>query len=195
MSTETHTDRISLSRIYYPVTVLGPGNRVGIWMNGCDRRCPGCVSPEMQTYDAAKEISIDAITDLIGRIRAPIDGFTISGGEPFFRPAALNALVLALSRVNDDILIFTGCTLEELRERKDPAVDSALGHCAALVDGPYVARLNDCEGLRGSSNQRIHVFRYPEKYRGIETAPKKLQTVVYNGHVLTIGIPKGGTPV
>ena len=27
--------KISLGRMYYPVKSLGPGNRVGIWLNGC----------------------------------------------------------------------------------------------------------------------------------------------------------------
>lgn len=34
-------EMISLARVYYPVKVLGPGSRVGIWLNGCHRKWPG----------------------------------------------------------------------------------------------------------------------------------------------------------
>lgn len=97
--------KISLGRMYYPVKTLGPGNRVGIWMNGCHRRCIGCISPELQIYDACKEVTIDELMKMIQRIEAPIDGFTISGGEPFLNPMALNALVQSLVSISDDILV------------------------------------------------------------------------------------------
>lgn len=181
--------KISLARMYYPVKVLGPGCRVGIWLNGCDRRCPGCVSPELQIYDKAKEVSVTEIMGMLGRIDGVIDGFTISGGEPFFRPQALETLVRALADVNDDILIFTGYTIEELRSQGKREIDAVLHICAALVDGPYVRELSDANGLRGSSNQSCRVFKYREKYAGIEAAERKLQTVVYGGRILTIGIP------
>lgn len=185
--------KISLARMYYPVEVLGPGCRVGIWMNGCANKCIGCLSPELQAYDRGKEIEIDEILSMISRINGPIDGFTISGGEPFYRPEALNALVQSLALLNDDILIFTGYTIEDLEARKCTEIDSILNACAALVDGPYIKELNDGRGLRGSSNQRFWVFKHEEKYEGIETVERKLQPIIYGQKVLTIGIPQGET--
>ena len=182
--------KISLSRVYYPVKVLGPGNRVGIWMNGCPRSCPGCVSPEMQEYDYSKEVSVSDLMNMIKRIQAPIDGFTISGGEPFFRPDALNELVIALATYNDDILLFSGYTLDELKKMQNDSVNSVLNTCSVLVDGPYVENLNDNRGLRGSSNQHCWVFKYSEKYDGIESMNRELQNVVYANNLLTIGIPQ-----
>ncbi len=183
--------KISLARMYYPVKVLGPGNRVGIWMNGCERGCAGCISPELQMYDKAKEVSIDEIKQMIKKIESPIDGFTISGGEPFYKPQALNELVKALADICDDILIFSGFTIEELKEQSNEAIDSVLDICATLIDGPYIKELNDNKGLRGSSNQRCWIFKYPDKYAGFEIAERKLQNIVYGNRVLTIGIPQG----
>ena len=37
---------LALSRMHFPVTTLGPGNRIGIWVQGCTIRCPGCVSAD-----------------------------------------------------------------------------------------------------------------------------------------------------
>ena len=36
-----------VARILYPVKVLGPGNRIGIWVSGCNHRCKGCSNPEL----------------------------------------------------------------------------------------------------------------------------------------------------
>lgn len=185
------SSKISLGRMYYPVKVLGPGSRVGIWMNGCDRRCIGCISPELQAYDKSKEVTVNEIIQMIQRIDSPIDGFTISGGEPFYNPEALNALVQSLSKICDDILIFSGYTIEELRGQHKASIESVLNTCAALIDGPYVKELNDNSGLRGSSNQRCWIFRYPDKYAGIEIEERKLQNIVYGERILTIGIPQG----
>lgn len=188
---KTNETRISLGRIYYPVKSLGPGNRVGIWMNGCNRGCVGCISPELQLYDVSKEVTVNELMLMIQQIQSPIDGFTISGGEPFYCPEALNVLVHSLSGVSDDILIFTGYTIEELREQKNESVDSVLNTCAALIDGPYIKELNDNKGLRGSSNQRCLVFKHLDRYEGIETWNRTLQNIVYGNRVLTIGIPQG----
>ena len=183
--------KLSLARIYYPVRVLGPGRRAGIWLNGCDRDCPGCVSPELKTYDESKEVSIGEIMRMLRCVKDPVDGFTISGGEPFRDADALNALVIALNEISDDILIFTGYTIEELKAQGSGSVDSVLENCAALIDGPYVRELNDGTGLRGSSNQRILVFRHHDRYAGAETCGRELQNVVFNNRVVTIGIPQG----
>lgn len=183
--------KISLGRMYYPVKTLGPGDRVGIWLNGCNRGCIGCISPELQTYDDSKEVTVNEMMQMIRRIKAPIDGFTISGGEPFFNPEALNVLVQSLVSICDDILIFTGYTIEELRKQKNEAINSVLNICAALIDGPYIKELNDNRGLRGSKNQRCLIFKYRDRYEGIETTDRTLQNIVYGNKVLMIGIPQG----
>lgn len=182
--------RISLARMYYPVRVLGPGERVGLWLTGCDRRCPGCISPELQPYDSTREVGIGAVREMIGRIGGQIDGFTVSGGEPFYRPRALRALTEMLYEISDDILIYTGYTLEELCAMQSPDVQAVLDRCAALVDGPYIRAQNDGIGQRGSANQRCRVFRYPEKYADLCTTERAVQTVVYGRSVLTVGIPE-----
>lgn len=182
-------DKISLARIYYPVKVLGPGNRVGIWLNGCEKKCPGCISPELQIYDSAKEVSVQDIIQMINRIDLQIDGFTISGGEPFYNPIALNALVTAISSFSDDILIFTGYTLEELKKQAGEAINSILKTCSAIIDGPFIKELNEKNGLRGSSNQRCWVFKYHDRYASIMEEKRSLQNILYDKGVLTIGIP------
>ncbi len=36
-----------VDRLYFPVTTLGPGERVVVWTCGCTKRCPGCANPEL----------------------------------------------------------------------------------------------------------------------------------------------------
>lgn len=186
-----NNEKLSIARMFYPVNTLGPGNRVGIWTNGCKRHCTDCISPELQRYDESKEYSSDEILSLINRIEKPIEGFTISGGEPFLKPVALAKLVLKLTEINDDIILFTGYTLTELKLLENPDVNTVIENCSVIVDGPYIQELNDNTGLRGSSNQRIWVFKHKEKYQDIDTMPRHLQTVVYGNGILTIGIPGG----
>lgn len=99
---------LSIARIYYPVKTLGPGNRIGIWTAGCPRRCSGCISPELQRAEAGREMTAEEILRLLAAITDPVDGITISGGEPFARPEPLSRLMRALAKRWEDILIFTG---------------------------------------------------------------------------------------
>jgi len=181
--------KISLERIFYPLKTLGPGNRVGIWSTGCPRQCPGCISPELQRYDVNREVSVEYIMSMINTIPGSIDGFTISGGEPFLKPSVLNQLVHELAVINDDILIFTGYTYAELVEKNDPNIREILEICSVLIDGPYVQNLHCDNGLRGSSNQNIWVFKHKEKYEDIEDCKRNLQAIVRDGNIITLGIP------
>lgn len=180
---------VNLARIYYPVTVLGPGKRVGIWLAGCDRNCPGCISPELKTSSSGTYVEVTEIMKNIQKLCSDAEGFTISGGEPFTSPDGLCALVREISKMSEDIIIFTGYRLSELMEMRDDNVDYILDNISVLVDGPFIEALNDGKGLRGSSNQNIHVFKNAERYGNLNDCERSLQVVVNNDRVMTIGIP------
>lgn len=135
------------------VTSLGPGRRFVVWAQGCPRRCPGCIAPETQPLDGGRLMPVKALAERIARSGDP--GITLSGGEPFLQCEPLCALLDAVRAVRDmGVIAYTGYTLEELRDMRDPAVDALLDRVDVLIDGPYVEALNDDLGLRGSSNQR-----------------------------------------
>ncbi len=180
---------VNLARIYYPVLTLGPGKRAGIWLAGCGRDCPGCITPELRVPESGRPVAVSEIMRYITELGPDIQGFTISGGEPFWDPAGLMALTTAIFTVSADIIVYTGYTLGQLREKNSPEIEEVLRTISVLIDGPYVQELDDGVGLRGSSNQQIHVFREMENYETLYSGRRSQQLVVDRQRVMTIGIP------
>ncbi len=170
-----------IRRFCYPIRVLGPGERLGIWVTGCSFHCPGCMSPELQDPAAGREISCEELIAAAKKAPGPIDGVTISGGEPFDQPEQLHLVVDELCRqITTDIIIYSGYTLAQLRARNCPDTDAVLNSIALLIDGRYMEDLDDGIGLRGSSNQHLHIFRNPERYAYMADCKRELQIFNYN---------------
>jgi anaerobic ribonucleoside-triphosphate reductase activating protein len=81
------------------------------------------------------------------------------GGEPFFQPEGLWALVQALrARACRHLLVYSGYTYERLRRMaaRQPAIDAVLDEVEILVDGPFVQGQAASAGpWTGSGNQRV----------------------------------------
>jgi anaerobic ribonucleoside-triphosphate reductase activating protein len=58
-----------------------------------------------------------------------------------------------------------------------------------LIDGPYIAGLNNNLGLRGSRNQKIHYLT--DRLAGIdlEGQARKAEVVLTDGQAMMIGVP------
>ncbi len=147
---------LRLFALAWPVTALGPGVRAVLWVAGCPRDCPGCISPEMQPDDAGEDVPVSVLAARLERIAAPLDGVTISGGEPFDQPEALADLLDRLRAMRPDwnVLVYTGYLIEELRA--DPVRAVLLEHIDILADGPYRQEIPRTHPLTGSGNQRVH---------------------------------------
>ncbi len=181
-----------IDRIYFPVKSLGYGERVGLWTVGCPHRCYNCSNAELWDIDSTKEIPLNKIMDLILNIDKQVDGITITGGEPFIQYHELSKLVRLLNQVGvEDILIYTGYTLNQLIEMNIKDIDEILDSISVLIDGKYVDKLNDNKALRGSSNQNINILnpRFKRKYDYLQTQNRKVQNVFYSNKLMTIGIP------
>ncbi len=175
-----------IARVLYPVEVLGPGKRIGIWTCGCPHRCEGCANPELWEVDESRNIELPVLLDLVRRIASEkqVDGFTITGGEPFLQREELKALLSSLSAWSDDILVYTGYRKEQLQ-------DSDLEHISVLIDGPYIKGKNTGLQLRGSSNQRIHILdeRYRELYDlYLSDDRSRIQNFLEGTSVISVGI-------
>ena len=49
---------IQINKAHFPVTVLGPGRRIGLWVQGCSIGCKGCVSMDTWAPDASRAVPI-----------------------------------------------------------------------------------------------------------------------------------------
>ena len=193
---------IELNKAHWPVTVLGPGRRIGIWVQGCSIHCPGCVSQDTWPRDRSKAI---AVRDLLAWCRkasgnAP-DGVTISGGEPFEQPKGLRALLDGLvawradAQLDFDILCYSG--MPQRRLEKDHA--DLLAQLDAIIPEPYVNDLPQGNVWRGSRNQPLVPLtaRGRARYAShVEETPaahgKRMQAAVEGKRVWLIGIPGRG---
>lgn len=123
-----------IARILYPVEVLGPGKRIGIWFAGCHHHCKGCSNPELWEQPEKYRVSVDTVMALINSIaqQHPVDGFTLTGGDPMEQADELPPLLERLSEISNDILMYTGFCWNEICDRKD-----VLQYVGVLIDGPY----------------------------------------------------------
>lgn len=191
--------KIRLNRVHYPVEALGPGRRLGIWVQGCSIHCAGCVSRD--TWDPEEGRTVD-VDDLIGHIadllEVGLEGVTITGGEPFDQPGALEDLLGALQgwrrslHCPVDLLAYSGYSLERLRRRHR----STLALLDAVIVGPYKQAKPTRLIWRGSVNQQIIPIselgqqRY-EPYLEFEPERPPFQVAV-DESVWMIGVPRDG---
>ena len=134
------------------VRVLGPGLRYVLWVQGCERRCPGCTAPT--AWDMRKGDPIPAAALAWEIALSGAEGLTISGGEPFLQAGALGRMVELIRRRRDmGVIVYTGFLYEELLGMD--GAQALLSRTDLLIDGPYIREMDDGRSLRGSSNQRV----------------------------------------
>ena len=183
---------INVARILYPVRVLGPGARVGIWFAGCDHHCKGCSNPELWIPKKEYEISKEKVLSLIYAIKETkvIDGFTLTGGDPFFQPDSLRDLLPELNMICEDIMVYTGYSYEFLQHE----YPDILQHIAVLIDGPYIEERNNGTVLRGSDNQRIIFLKnFNDKYKLVlDAGINEIQNFKTRDAVISVGIHRKG---
>jgi anaerobic ribonucleoside-triphosphate reductase activating protein len=143
-----------------PVTrAEGPGARYGLWLQGCSIRCPGCCNPHLFDASGGDRVAPSLLVAEMASVRSEIEGMTLLGGEPLDQAEALLPLLRGARGLGLSVLLFSGFTLDELRERSEPAVRDVLAAVDVLVDGRYDASRPETERLwAGSTNQRFHYF-------------------------------------
>lgn len=191
--------RIEINKAHFPVTVLGPGRRIGIWLQGCHIRCAGCMSHDTWDADSTKRIDVADLLAWCAKItQGVVDGITISGGEPFGQPEALLELLEGIhawrSRLTlpVDILCYSGYPWRKLL-RDHPAILHLLD---AIIPEPFVQKLPQAHIWRGSSNQvliplsELGHARYA-KFRSVPSSTQRGVQVAVSAHrIWLIGIPK-----
>jgi anaerobic ribonucleoside-triphosphate reductase activating protein len=190
-----------LARVFFPITALGPGRRLGVWFQGCPIACPGCMSRDTWAADGGTEVPDDWFGEAWATALAGgATGLTVSGGEPTEQPQALLALLRAVRSEPGpdgaepaDVLVYTGRSRAEFAE----LVPGGTGLIDALITGPYRAAEPTDLVWRGSANQHLHLLSDlgRERYAGFaEHRPEHppLQVVVDDDKVSYVGVPRTG---
>lgn len=183
---------LHIAQIVSVTQAEGPGKRFALWFQGCPLRCPGCCNPEMLPFEGGSLVSL---ADVMGQVMSAkdqgIEGITLLGGEPFAHAKGAAELASRARVAGLSVMVFSGYTLEEIRDMTDPQAARLLEHTDLLVDGPYL-RDQPETGRRwiGSANQRIHFLS--DRYRSDDPCwhvPNTLEIRLQEGELTVNGFP------
>lgn len=190
-------ENIRISWYTEKTDLLGPFFRFVLWVQGCERKCRGCIAAHMQNTDGGKEVNIHSLAEHI-IAASECEGITVSGGEPFYQADRLCTLIekVKKERSSFGVIIYTGYTIEELKNSGDKNVSKLLGYTDILIDGHYDEELDDNAGPRGSSNQRIIPLsdRYENSMEYYEiTRGRRNSIMISDDSLKMIGVPSAGS--
>jgi anaerobic ribonucleoside-triphosphate reductase activating protein len=137
---------------------MGPGRRLAIWMQGCRKRCLGCINPDFLPLRRQQLMTTD---DLLARLDATlgVGGVSLSGGEPILQAEALVPLLTAVHDRSLSVVCYTGYDLAELIGEGAPrALSDFLAQVDLLIAGPFRHDLPRVGPFIESANQRLHFF-------------------------------------
>ena len=183
------------ARMIFPVTTLGPGNRLALWTVGCKKHCEKCINPELWEGDSTRNVDVVELALKVAKVFETnnVDGITISGGDPLEQKDDFLRLIGLFHPICHDILVYTGFTMREIQELwQEDEIELLNENVGVLIDGRYIHELNDnrCP-LRGSQNQVINYF--DESLRGTyqkycNDIGRKLQSFHYSNGSIFVGI-------
>lgn len=144
--------------------VNGEGVCLSVFTQGCPHRCKGCFNPETWDFNGGIEIKdIDKfLQNIISKIKANEikRNLSILGGEPLCEEnrvfTAMLIFIIKLYFPDIKIFLWTGYTIEELKNMDNSLIDTILVSIDYLIDGPFIEEERDITlKWRGSKNQRI----------------------------------------
>lgn len=185
-----------MSRIHFPVTTLGYGRRVGLWMQGCSIRCPGCISKDTWDVRPSDVVPGEEVLRQLLAWLVDADGLTISGGEPFEQPVALRWLLEGIrNRFEGDVMVYSGYSWEHIMTH----AAWIQGVADVVISDPFDPKAGSQRIWRGSDNQRAHTLsslarvRYGENLESrLWPRSRSLDVCVTEGDVWLAGIPRPG---
>lgn len=109
----------------------------------------------MQNPAAGQLIDTAVLANHLFKVAHPIDGITISGGEPFNQAEVLVELLdmVKMYRPEWNVLVYTGYVLRTIMRHE--ICRSLLDQVDILVDGPYQKDKPSKHPWSGSGNQRV----------------------------------------
>lgn len=171
----------------------GPGRRFALWVQGCERRCPGCCNPEMQPIRRNTIVDVQDLIKLIARAQneESIEGISLIGGEPVLQAEGAADLAQWCHGHGLSVLLFTGYLYDDLLRMNDLHVNRLLAATDLLVDGPFIVSEYDEErDWIGSKNQKLW-FLSDRYMPGIEYehGARSMEVLISDRDILINGWP------
>lgn len=149
---------IRIAGIVRESIVDGPGLRYVVFVQGCPHHCEGCHNPETWSKCGGKTTTVSNIIEDIEATEG-ITGVTISGGEPFDQADACADIAKWCDEHGLNVWVYTGYTIEEIREIGEYDKIRLLANADCLVDGKFDINKKTYDiPFVGSSNQRVIKF-------------------------------------
>lgn len=127
------------------------GFTLTFYFAGCDHYCKGCFSQNTWDYESGQEYEMEDIKELI--LNSRWKNVTFLGGDPLYfknREEVIELIHFIKEKTNKNIYLWTGYTIEEMKEWIDPSIIDY------LIEGRFEIDKKDLRlKLRGSSNQRV----------------------------------------
>ena len=129
---------------------------LNIYVQGCEKRCPGCQNPELQSFDGSKGIlSVNDIDSLL-TMYPLCDSVCWLGGDAVYQPVAFKELNKEFTKRGLVVCLYTGKLFDEIQDLIDD-VD-------IIIDGewngiPVTKSDSRYMGEPGTTNQRILIRR------------------------------------
>lgn len=190
-------EQLHVACVLDSLRTVGPGKRIGLWVEGCGLRCPGCMSLALKERREESSRTVEDVIDMLVRLAPGHDGVTFSGGEPFEQAEALCLVAQELkARTGLDLMVYTGRNVSELAGGTN-AQRYLLRLSDIIVDGPYVREKPSRLRWRGSANQSVYLADAGRKYRQVMADERGDEDEVSvhmlaDGSMLVSGIPGPG---
>lgn len=107
--------KANIHKILKVSSIDGPGNRMVIFMQGCNFRCSYCHNPETIpiTSDESREISVIELIEEIKKVKDFITGVTFSGGEATLQYKYIIEVAKKLKELSLTVLVDTNGHMSE----------------------------------------------------------------------------------
>lgn len=143
--------------------VNGDGIVVSLWLQGCPHLCKGCHNPETWDFNGGQEIEYNEIKNKIFEAISKNGikrNFSILGGEPLCEENYIDTMRIVRDVKEQfpsiKIYLWTGYTIEEIKEKSEILYDLLKNYIDVLIDGRFELKQRDLTlPLCGSRNQRI----------------------------------------
>lgn len=177
---------INLASFNESCSVLGPGKRAVIWVQGCNLNCKGCINKNLQDFKIVELVSPADLVKKIINVKK-IEGVTITGGEPFLQPYPLSIFSKLLKKHNLTIQVYTGFYLKELLESNNEYVYDFLDNIDVLIDGRFEKDKLEDKQYKGSSNQSIYFFTDTYSINDYKDIKNSFEIYNYKNNIRMVG--------